>query len=124
MTLYDDGDPDGNIRGELNEQRVLDVLEWYPPSWVQSARRATPDENAMGIDLVVVTDVGHLLLQVKSSKVGAERWRRERIASQRRLDIAVVIVSRGLSDDSLRGRISGVLARVRAERLRTTEAKT
>lgn len=64
-------------RGYAGEQRVLIALEgnrtsW--PEWLISIRKATEDEDIRGCDIVAETDVGKLYLQIKSSKVGIEKF--------------------------------------------------
>lgn len=105
---------ESNEVGEQNEKRVLDVLKWDSPPWMVSARRATEMEDAMGIDIVVLMDVGHILIQVKSSKRGAEVWNQERIERQMRTDIIVVVVNRMMTDDLLADRLRLLLRDARA----------
>lgn len=49
----------------LNEKR---------PTWAKRIRRATTAEEALGIDLVLTTDRGDILFQLKSSDVGVKKF--------------------------------------------------
>lgn len=67
-----------NQKGREAEIAVLATLirsEGNPlPAWVEAARYSTPDEERRGIDIVVMTDVGRLFLQVKRSREGVRRF--------------------------------------------------
>ena len=66
------------LRGQLAEERLVRVLNEMPgrPPWLVEARRAPEDMDALGVDLIVVTDRGEVPLQVKSCQAGVETWRR------------------------------------------------
>jgi hypothetical protein len=112
----------GRLRGAQQEQRVFDLLRDSPhlPWWVIAVRRATPDEDALGADVVVETDIGALHVQVKSSGHAATTWR-EKLRLAGRLDVlervGIVVSPPALTDATIMGRALGVLIvlRERAE---------
>jgi hypothetical protein len=63
-------------RGAANEERLLAAVFGLRAgaSWIRDARRATPEEDAVGVDVVVESDVGPLRLQAKSSAGAARRF--------------------------------------------------
>ncbi len=46
----------------------------HRPRWAKRIRRATTPEEALGIDLVLSTDRGDILFQLKSSNVGVKKF--------------------------------------------------
>lgn len=65
--------------GEESEKRLYDLLQSHAdelPPWVTFVRRATPEEDAKGADIVIGSDVGDIYLQVKISKLGKNRFKR------------------------------------------------
>lgn len=79
--------------GARNESAALRALQeptFKRPTWFESARQATPEEDKRGIDIVITTtDVGLLFLQVKSSRVFALEFTDKRRATL----IGVIVVS-------------------------------
>jgi hypothetical protein len=64
-------------RGIESEMRLLESCRLPSrPSWMHRARLATRIEDRSGIDIVVESDVGALLVQVKSSNAGKQHFRR------------------------------------------------
>ncbi len=65
-------------RGRLAEQKVWKALNDREalPNWVWGFRRASLEEDQKGRDLFVLTDVGEIPLQVKSSLAGADSFKR------------------------------------------------
>jgi hypothetical protein len=95
-----------NDRGRDAEHRVLAALLEWPPAWVLSARLATRDEDRRGIDIVVVSDVGELFLQVKASKGGEAHARI-------REDVRIVVARPTDTAEQLRRRAIGHLSGLR-----------
>ncbi len=65
--------------GHNNERRVVDAYtrEVSPgdiPTWIQSVRISSQEEDRRGIDVVFVTDVGEIFVQVKGSSVGIRKF--------------------------------------------------
>lgn len=98
-----------NARGEYNEQRVFDSVAKLGLEWVKGARRATPEEDAKGVDIIVDTDVGPLFLQVKSSRMYSREFERKKRSKL----IAVVAVG-ACNPRTLRRRVRSALFMLRA----------
>ncbi len=97
--------------GGMNELRFFEAFQapgWTHPPWYQGLRRATKEEDSKGIDAVMSTTAGDILIQVKSSirgkQVHEERYGHAHI---------VVVVREGLNPHTIRTR---TLARVAARR--------
>ena len=76
--------------GRANEARLLEAVEYLRErhAWILGVRQATREEDSKGIDLVVMTDVGEIYLQSKSSKTAAVDFMQKR----RKLLIATVVI--------------------------------
>ena len=84
--------------GENNEKRVLSAFtNEYPWEnripWIISVRRVTLEEEPRGIDVVFVTDVGEIHVQVKSSRKSTEEFAREQESGRYSKDIICTWVS-------------------------------
>lgn len=102
-------------RGAANEARLLEAvlaLRAGGASWILDARRATPEEDAAGADVVVTTDAGTLYLQSKSSRAGLAKFS----AKARTIRVEAVVVS--LDDATTRSRALVALSALRAEAMR------
>jgi hypothetical protein len=104
-------------RGPANEKRVLEAckLEAHP-MWILRARAATRIEDGSGIDIVVVTDVGNLSIQVKSSRRGKAHFRARPF-----LNVPVVVVRDGDSPSVLLNKVVAELGPIRANHLKALE---
>jgi len=104
----------GIARGRAAEERCLlrarDVVAALP--WATGCRKAHGEEDWLGIDIVVESDVGQLWIQVKSSKRGARRGR----ARYEMRGIDVVVVNETRSDWQVESDIVAALAAQRALR--------
>jgi hypothetical protein len=72
-----------NATGKLRELRTLEMvlsMRTSDPAIV-SARKATKEEDANGIDIVVETIFGSVFVQVKSDKANARLWRKKYAAT-------------------------------------------
>lgn len=98
----------GQWVGERNEAFAFRAVTRVLPKWATAARRATPEEDTQGIDIVVNTDVGALFLQVKSSRMSAREF-----AKKHQSDPIECIVA-GCDENTLRARALGALWRARA----------
>jgi hypothetical protein len=78
-----------------------------------SARAGTRAEYHDGVDVVVESDVGKLLLQVKSSRTGKGAFAEHR----RRAHVAVVVAKSGDTLEEILRRVVGALAPVRRQYL-------
>lgn len=106
----------GVIRGRTNELRVLDVLLGSEPRpwWLRAARRSTPNEDRLGIDIVVYSsDLGSLHLQVKSSPNGAKLFRSKDRKRGLTGPIGVVVVRDAHGPEELYGVVLAALIGVR-----------
>jgi hypothetical protein len=105
-------------RGLESEARVLEACQLPTrPTWMHRSRRATRIEDRSGIDIVVESDVGRLLVQVKSSALGKEHFRPRAF-----LGIAVVVAARGETAEVLLAKVVRELEPLRAERQKVIEA--
>lgn len=74
--------------------------------WVYSLERASPEEDADGIDIVADTRWGKVPIQVKSG------YKRARDFRKKRPDIPVVIVLPGDSEAEIRRKVRAAIRRV------------
>ena len=84
--------------GVNNERRVVAAFnEEYPWEnkipWLKEVRKATPEEDSKGIDVVFATDVGDIGLQVKSSENARERFVNRQVDGEIDPNIIPVFVS-------------------------------
>ncbi len=100
-------------RGIESEMRLLEScrLPSRPP-WMRRARLATRIEDRSGVDIVIESDVGALLVQVKSSNAGKQHFRRRPL-----LSIAIVVVHAADSAEALLVKVVGELEPIRAQHL-------
>ncbi len=111
---------DAQQRGLESEMRVLEACRLPArPAWMRSARPATPIEDRSGIDVVVESDVGRLLVQVKSSKLGKKRFRPRPL-----LGIAIVVVRASDSPESVLAKVVAELETIREQLLARRRAMT
>jgi hypothetical protein len=67
-------------RGAEHENRFLEAFTGINaslPAWFRGVRRATPQEDSLGIDALAITVAGEIPFQIKSSAKSAEEFRRE-----------------------------------------------
>ncbi len=103
-----------NVRskGKRNEFRAVAAFRGQfrdVPSWFRGIRNATNEQDSKGIDVVVRTDMGEILVQIKSSVLGADRFRLEQGNGRYGKDIAVIVITEGLCHRHVRDAIvSGI----------------
>ncbi len=87
-------------RGTANEGHVLRIIKGLQQQnpWITALRPATEREDARGIDLVIETDQGQILLQVKSSLSGREAFMRNSLHDP---SILIIVVDGEDSEESL-----------------------
>jgi hypothetical protein len=101
-----------HARGVLAENRVLAACcAPERPAWLVSARRASREEDGAGIDIVVESDAGQLLLQVKSSFYGKARFLKE----ERDARIGVVVVTPYDPQETVRCKVYSALGALRGQ---------
>lgn len=91
--------------GRKAEARVIRLIQDNRQSWVRGVRYATAVEDHEGIDIVVSTDRGRLLLQVKAGRGNQKRnatWYADH-------GIGVVRVVPGWKDGAVLNRIRHVM---------------
>ena len=109
-----------HLRGIESEMRVLESCRLPSrPVWMHRARLATRIEDRSGVDIVIGSDVGTLLVQVKSSKAGKQHFRHRPL-----LSIAIVIVRAADSAEALLVKVVGELEPIRAQHLERRLAVT
>jgi len=107
-----------NERGHKQERRVVEALQRLPPGacpeWLHEVRISTAEEDRLGIDVAILTDVGWLFVQVKSSEIGRRRF----LEKKRPTLIATIIVKPDEPEDRLARRMLSLLAEQRKAVLR------
>lgn len=66
-----------NNKGRETERRFFEAMREFRnkrPEWLLCIRRGTPKEDTQGIDGLAVIDVGRIIIQIKSSEVGAQKF--------------------------------------------------
>lgn len=106
-----------------NEVRVLHAYtKDYPfpdrMPWIKDVRLANEQEDQRGIDLIFSTDVGDLLLQLKSSQGFADKFVREKRERKLRTDIVVAVTDVHHQPRDICKIITPLLANERNRRLR------
>ena len=108
----------GRTIGTLSEEAVERVLvPGLMPWWFLRARRATPAEDEIAkFDFAVATrDVGRILLQVKSSRCGAEKHERRQRYGSPLYRIHAVIVRPDMASAVVLGRVLAACVVAREE---------
>jgi len=100
-----------NEKGRQKETRVLAACKPENfPKWLSDVRAATAEEDKRGIDLVAFTDIGSIFIQVKSSRTGKKRFQ-----ETHRVNIGIIIVRDGDSDDAIWRKLNGEIGRLYSE---------
>jgi hypothetical protein len=88
-----------NAFGKAQEDAVVHCFDLYTkecPEWLLELRKGTPHEDHQGIDLIVVTDRGEIMIQVKSS-----HWRAKKF-TEKRPNIPVIVVEPNTPEHRIR----------------------
>jgi hypothetical protein len=107
-----------------NEKRVVTALtSEYPfpnrPAWIGEVRLSTKEEDHRGIDVVIeTTDVGNILIQVKSSHRGREEFLMRQVAGKVSVKIIPVIINPRYDPHTICRIIMPLITHARNERLR------
>jgi hypothetical protein len=102
---------EGQLHGGSSELKFFEAFqspEWKAPCWWRSLRRATPAEDAQGIDAVLNIDAGTVLLQIKSSVSGLLKEVKHYGNAH-----CVIIVREGMSPNELRSKAVNFIYRRR-----------
>jgi len=111
--------------GRAGEERVLKAfLHVNPkhakhPSWWQKIRKATPEEDAQEVDCAILTDVGEIYLQIKTSLTKREAGRPIRTE---RNDIRIVYINLKDSDAEIRRKVRRAIITERKRILKNKNA--
>jgi len=104
----------GHERGTLAEDKVKSALlkvlsekDTGIPDWLLGHESVTKKEDAKKIDRWIITDVGKIKLQVKSSQEAAKKFREEHP------DIPVIVVRQGDDDRLIISRIVNAIGQQR-----------
>ena len=109
----------GVERGQDNEDRFFEVFKYgrVPPGfprWFCGLRRATQEEDCGGIDAVAFTeDVGNIFLQIKSSRCGVEKFKKQQKKYRKRKWIFPVIIRTNDGDAEIAEKTRYVLSQAR-----------
>lgn len=102
------------VRGDDTERRVLDAFvrdraHWPAPTWFAAIARSNRAEDSRGIDFIVyrTSEPVELLVQVKSSDSGREKFEleRESIPLERRPPIGVAVILRKDTPGLIRNKV-------------------
>jgi hypothetical protein len=97
------------LTAELLASLCFEACPERAPVWFKSLRRATSEEDAKGIDLVVEIDLGQVLIQVKSS------WSRAKEFVEKHPEIPVLVVHPEDSEDRVRRNLLRIVRYERAK---------
>src|SRR5688572_27267684 len=111
------------LRGASTERRVLGILmagivAAALPPWVRAVRLATSVEDRTGLDIVVTCDDGEHCIEIKSSRLGLQKFIRQRasLTRVRPEPRGVLIVLSDTPDRVVRGQVVAALYTLRLER--------
>lgn len=105
-----------NVYGREQELRILRIVNEMATevTWLESARLATADEDARGVDIVTTTDVGSIRIQVKSSRAGYAKFHKKRRRRNQAIDpLLVMIITGEKTNEQLADQTYDELLRVR-----------
>jgi hypothetical protein len=98
--------------GRTKEKMALIALSEGPlPAWIKSYRRAGHPEDVEGKDLVILTDVGPVFIQIKSSVNAC----REYLKKERKFPVGVVLIKSTDPLTSVRSNLIAVADRLRRQ---------
>lgn len=87
--------------------RALSTKDVVIPDWLLGYEGVTEKEDARKIDRWIMTDVGKIRLQIKSSLIAAKKFKEEHP------DIPVIVVRAGDNDRQIMDRIVSVIGQQR-----------
>ncbi len=101
--------------GRTKEKMALIALSRGPlPPWIKGFRRTAYKEDMEGKDLVILTDVGPVFIQIKSSVDACRTF----LEKERGYQIGVVLVRPTDALDFIRANLVAVAARLRQQILK------
>lgn len=106
-------------RGKASERRFFEAMKLATsvelPDWLIQVESPTHvQDRFQGIDAIVVTDVGKLFLQIKSSKAGETRFLNGRHPRRNKL-IRVIVIHKDDTLEEIRAKARGILSKLRYE---------
>jgi hypothetical protein len=103
--LIPNGEPDRRYPEGSSERDFFEAFERGIPAalhWYRDVRRATKREDQEdGVDAFIVTDIGEIPIQIKSSRSGIRGYRWKRPESQ----AIIVVVRRGERPKRIREKV-------------------
>lgn len=103
----------GNLKGSIAETRAVGLLsslvEISKPGWLLDVKRAPLWLDRRGVDVIVLTDVGELYLQIKSSQAGAKKFRKKK----RSLMVETVVIGPDDLDNEVKQRLVEAIQHMR-----------
>lgn len=103
-----------NNLGREREETALEALQRHSdpitPHWLRSSRKATVTEDRQGIDIVAMTDIGKLFIQIKGTERAVEQF----TAAHPKGNILPFIINKHKDPGTLRQELISCLERERA----------
>lgn len=93
-------------KGVMTEKRFFAVLRhclqerkrsWMLPQWFYDVKKAAPRYDKKGVDAFVLTDVGKIPVQIKSSVAGAKQF----LNKQCHEGIVIIVINKNASDEKI-----------------------
>lgn len=93
-------------RGALTEKRFFTVIRsyldggnrsWILPQWFYGVEKAAPRHDRKGVDAFVLTDVGKIPVQIKSSMAGAKQFSNKQCHE----GIVVIVINKNITDEKI-----------------------
>lgn len=107
-------------RGIMTEKKFFDVFLRYLqgkerqqllPWWFYGVERATPHHDKKGADAFVLTDIGKIPVQIKSSMAGAKQF----LNKQCHEGIVIIVIHKGISDGRILSKTRSFVSKFRQE---------
>ena len=106
-----------------DEMRVVEAFNEHCPHrekipWIKSVRQATEREDALKIDIVVdTTDVGVILLQIKGSDWGLNKFAKQQMRGEANLEIIALVINPVMDHEEIFRRVLKLISHERRIRL-------
>lgn len=120
-------------KGPENEARVVKAIRelrsdpWF--WWIWDVRPSTPEQDARGIDAIITSEIGNIMVQTKSSSGEAKKFRKRGRARGHDMQDIIVVIAKARAD-MLVSQLKKELVRVHEyrvceppQRLRPTHAR-
>lgn len=101
--------------GRTKEKMALIALSRGPlPAWIKGFRRTGHREDIEGKDLVILTDVGQIFIQIKSSVDACRTF----LEKERKFQVGVLMIKSTDTLDFVRSNLLAVASRLRRQVIR------